>query len=250
LADKTMTIHDPIELLFGGMEKLGPGDDAHTLHVLRLLPEDRFRVVVDAGCGTGRQTMVLARELATLIHCIDTYEPFLNHLLQRAQRAGMAHLVQAHTMDMKDIPGAFQNIDLLWSEGAAYNIGFPNALATWAPALRPGGYAVISELSWMREQVPEAEKEFFGAAYPDMRSVQQNIAAAEMAGYKLLATHTLPRESWIDGYYDILLPRAQGLLDHPDPSVRNLASETLREIEVFESSQGSYGYVLYALQRP
>jgi len=161
----------------------------------------------------------------------------------------MAHLVQVHPMDMKDIPGAFQNIDLLWSEGAAYNIGFPNALATWAPALRPGGFAVISELSWMREQVSEAEKEFFGSAYPDMRSMQQNIAAAEMAGYKLLATHTLPRESWINGCYDILLPRAQGLLDQPDPSVRNLASETIREIEVFESSEGSYGYVFYALQR-
>ncbi len=244
-----MTIHDPIELLFGGMEKLGPGDDAHTLHVLRLLPEHRFRVVVDAGCGAGRQTMVLARELATLIHGIDTYEPFLNDLLQRARRAGMAHLIQAHTMDMKDIPGTFQHIDLLWSEGAAYNIGFPNALATWAPALRPGGFAVVSELSWMREQVPEAAMEFFGSAYPDMRSVQQNIAAAEMGGYKLLATHTLPRESWTDGYYDILLPRAQGLLGHPDPSVRDFASETIREIEVFEISKGSYGYVFYILQR-
>jgi hypothetical protein len=45
-------------------------------------------------------------------------------------------------MDMKDIPQVFQGIDLLWSEGAAYNIGFANALATWAPALAPGGLRV------------------------------------------------------------------------------------------------------------
>jgi hypothetical protein len=43
-------------------------------------------------------------------------------------------------------------------------------------------------------------------------------------------------------------PRAQDLLIHPDPLVRNFAAETLREIEVFEISAGSYGYVFYALQ--
>jgi methylase of polypeptide subunit release factors len=55
-----MSTYDPVGLLFGGMEKLGPGDNAHTRHVLRLLPKRRFRVVVDAGCGTGRQTLALA----------------------------------------------------------------------------------------------------------------------------------------------------------------------------------------------
>ena len=59
-----MTAADPVGLLFGGMEKLGPGDDAHTLGVLRSLPPRQFRTVVDAGCGTGRQTLALARRAA------------------------------------------------------------------------------------------------------------------------------------------------------------------------------------------
>jgi hypothetical protein len=54
-----MSVSDPVDLLFGGMEKLGPGDDANTLHVLRLLSKTRFRLVVDAGSGTGRQTVAL-----------------------------------------------------------------------------------------------------------------------------------------------------------------------------------------------
>ena len=61
-----MNTYKAIDLLFGGMEKLGPGGNAHTLHVLRLLPKQQFRVIVDAGCGTGRQTMVLAKALGTL----------------------------------------------------------------------------------------------------------------------------------------------------------------------------------------
>jgi len=231
------------------MEKLGPGGNAHTLHVLRLLPKQQFRLVVDAGCGTGRQTMALAKELGTLVHAVDSYEPFLNDLVRRAREARVERLVQAHCMDMKDIPLVFQDIELLWSEGAAYNIGFSNALATWAPALIPDGFAVISELSWLKEQAPDAVREFFRSGYPDMRSVQHNMAVAESAGYKVLTTYTLPRPAWVDGYYDILAPRAKALLDHLDPSVGAFAAETVREIEVFHCSEDSYGYVFYVLQR-
>jgi SAM-dependent methyltransferase len=230
------------------MEKLGPGSNAQTLHVLRLLPKPQFRVVVDAGCGTGRQTLALARELGALVHAVDSYEPFLDDLIRRAREARVEQLVQAHCMDMKDIPEVFQGIDLLWSEGAAYNIGFANALATWAPALVPGGFAVISELSWLTEAAPDVVREFFHYAYPAMQSARQNIAVAEGAGYRVLRTHTLPRDAWVDGYYDILAPRAKALLNHPDKSVREFATETVREIEVLECSEDSYGYVFYILE--
>ena len=48
-------------------------------------------------------------------------------------------------MDMKDNPCVFQHIDLLWSEGAAYNIGFENALISWSASKNTGGFAVLSE---------------------------------------------------------------------------------------------------------
>jgi cyclopropane fatty-acyl-phospholipid synthase-like methyltransferase len=243
-----MNADDPIQLLFGGMEKLGPGSNAHTRRVLRLLPKTEFHNVVDAGCGTGRQTLVLARELRTPIHAVDLYQPFLNDLVRRAKEAGLENLVHPHCMDMKDIPATFRDIDLLWSEGAAYNIGFGDALTVWSSAMTPDGLAAISELSWLRDQVPASVKEFFASGYPSMRSVQQNIAMAASAGYKVLDTHMLPRETWVEGYYDILEPRAKALCDHPDPSVREFAVDTLREIEVFECSKDSYGYVFYVLQ--
>jgi SAM-dependent methyltransferase len=244
-----MSACDPIRLLFGGMEKLGPGSNPDTLHVLGLLPKQGFRGVIDAGCGTGRQTLALAKKLYTLVHAVDSYEPFLSDLVRRALDAHVEHLVRAHCMDMKDIPKAFQGIDLLWSEGAAYNIGFGNALTTWAPALTTDGLAVVSELSWLKEHAPDAVREFFRSGYPDMRSVQENIAVAESAGYKLVTTHTLPRRAWEDGYYDILAPRAKALLDHPDTQVRDFAADIVREIEVFQCSEGSYGYVFYVLSQ-
>jgi trans-aconitate methyltransferase len=244
-----MNDSNPIDLLFGGMEKLGPGSDADTRHVLGLLPKQRHRIIVDAGCGTGRQTLVLAKELGTRVHAVDSYEPFLKALLHRAADQGIADLIETHRMDMKGIPGGFAHIDLLWSEGAAYNIGFANALSTWASAVNPGGFVVVSEMSWMRERIPGAVREFFDSEYPDMHTVPQNIEAARSAGYDVLTTYTLPRETWVEGYYDVLEPRAKGLLSHPEAPVRELAAGMIREIEIFELFENSYAYVFYVLQR-
>jgi cyclopropane fatty-acyl-phospholipid synthase-like methyltransferase len=238
---------DPVALLFGGMEKLGPGSDADTLKVLGSLPRQDFRLVVDAGCGAGRQTLALARRLGTPVHAIDSHQPFLDLLERRAREAKLEHLVKPRRMDMKDIPEVFRDVDLLWSEGAAYNIGFGNALATWSAALAPGGLAVLSELTWLRTP-PAAAAEFFRSGYPDMRSIEDNLRLAEDAGYRLLGVYTLPRHAWVDGYYSVLAPRAKRLLDHADAAVRAIAAETVREIEVFEQSGDSYGYVFYLLQ--
>jgi SAM-dependent methyltransferase len=245
-----MNAPNPIDLLFAGMDKLSPGDDSLSLYVLRSLPEHRFEVVVDAGCGAGRQTFVLANELKTPIHAVDSYQPFLDPLRHRANEKGFAQLVRTHCMDMRDIPNVFPAIDLLWAEGAAYNMGFANALATWAKAMKPNGFAVVSELCWLREdKILHAVKEFFRSGYPEMQSVQQNIATAEEAGYKLFNTYTLPKEAWVKDYYDILEPRAKSLVSHSEVAVREFAVETLKEIETFKISEDSYGYVFYVLQR-
>lgn len=245
-----MEAANPIDLLFAGMDKLGPGDDDSTRYVLHSLPKHHFDVVVDAGCGAGRQTLVLASELKTPIDAIDNHQPFLNRLKRRAKENGVADLVRTYCMDMKDIPNVFPHVDLLWSEGGAYNIGFAHALKTWARAVKPDGFLVASELCWLREhKIPKAVQAFFETGYPDMKSVPENIAIAEEAGYKLFNTHTLPADAWEKDYYDILEPRAKSLADHSDPAVREFALETIREIETFRISDRSYGYVFYILQR-
>ena len=244
-----MSDSNPIDLLFGDMKKLGPGSNSDTLKVLNMLPTATHEVIVDAGCGAGRQTLTLANRLQKLVHAVDSYEPFLASLVQLAQEAGIEHLVRTHCMDMADIPNRFQEIDLLWSEGAAYNIGFPHALKTWHAAVKSGGFAVVSELSWLRDNVPAEVRQFFQAGYPDMRSADENRSVAEDAGYNVLSTHTLPRETWVEDYYDILEPRARALLDHSDESVKGYAAETIEEIRIFGCSEDSYGYVFYVMQK-
>ena len=244
-----MTAHNPIDLLFGGMGKLGPGSNLHTLHVLRLLPERKGGVIVDAGCGTGRQPIALAKELRTLIRAADAHDPFVADLRRRAQMEGAGHLVQAHGMDMQAPPAAFQRVDPLWSEGAADRIGVPKALTTWAPAVDPGGVAVAGESSWPREQAPDAVRACRPSGHPGMRSVRRTTLTAGRAGYRVLTTYTLPEDAWVEGEYDVLGPRARSLGDHPESSVRDFAAETINEIATLRRSDDGDGYAFYVLQR-
>lgn len=241
---------DPIRLMFSGMDKLAPGDDDYTRRALSLLPTQSFGLVVDAGCGSGRQTICLAQALGTKIEALDNYPGFLDEVMQRAETAGVAALIQPHCMDMADIPARFTDIDLLWSEGAAYSIGFGHALRSWFAVIKPGGFLVVSELCWLSDEPPAPAQAFFQAEYPAMTSVTQNITSIESAGYQLLHTFTLPRAAWKNGYYDVLAERAAELVKHPDAEVRAMAQSTLQEIEVFERWGDSYGYVFFLLQRP
>ncbi len=244
-----MNTANPIELLFGGMEKLGPGSNEDTLKVLDMLPKQSYPLIVDVGCGSGRQSLALAMQLQTIVHAVDSHEPFLKSLEKRAKDNGIQDLVRTHCMDMADIPNSFQEIDLLWSEGAAYNIGFANALNSWRESIKPKGFMVVSELSWLRKEVPADVRQFFESGYPDMRSIEDNLLVIQDAGYKVLCTHTLPKETWIDGYYEILEPRAKERLNHADESVRDFAAEIVEEIRIFDGAKDSYGYVFYVLQK-
>ena len=115
--------------------------------------------------------------------------------------------------------------------------------------MKSRGFAVVSELSWLHDEVPAEVRQFFQAGYPDMRSADENRSIAQDSCYNVIITHTLPREAWVEGYYDVLEPRAKALLDHPDESVRGFAAETLEEIRIFACSDDSYGYVFYVMQK-
>jgi SAM-dependent methyltransferase len=113
---------DPIDLLFADMHKLGPGADADTLYVLGLLSARQLRIVVDAGCGTGRQTIALARALGTEIQAVDSHAPFLGQLAIRARAAGdgteqVRSYFQAAYPDMQH---THRNIEI--AQGAGYSV--------------------------------------------------------------------------------------------------------------------------------
>lgn len=236
--------------LHAGLPRQAPGSDACTRDALRRLPPlPKTPVVVDLGCGPGRATLVLAEELGTRVVAVDLHEPFLDELRARARAGGLGHLVEARQGDMAALDLAPGSIDLIWSEGAIYNIGFAAGLALWRPLLRPRGLVVLSECAWLTENRPEEAIAFWRDAYPEMTGIDENARAAAAAGYEVLDWFVLPSSAWWDEYYTPLSHRAAQLRPGADAPLLATIEATEREVDLYRRHGHSYGYVFYLLRR-
>jgi len=235
--------------LFEGLPRQGPGSDACTREALRRLPplppEPR---VLDLGCGAGRQTLVLAEVLRTEVVAVDLHQPFLDQLEVSARGRGLAHLVETRRVDMGalDLPPA--SVDLLWSEGAIYLLGFEDGLRRWRPWLAPGGLAAVTECTWLGEMRSAEVSAFWREAYPAMGSVADNLARAERAGFEVCDWFALPPSAWWDDYYTPLLQRIEDLAPHADPALAAVIAETEHEIDFYRRHHEVYGYVFYLMR--
>ena len=241
---------DALFLLHRDLSREGPGSDACTREALRRLPPlPDDPVVVDLGCGPGRSTLVLARELGAKVIAIDLHPPFLDQLARSAADAGLSHLIEPRRADMAAPGLAPGSVDLIWSEGSAYVLGFAEALRRWRPLLKPGGLMAVSECTWLVDDPPDEPRRFWDAAYPSMGTVDENRRRAEAAGLEVVDTFPLPTSAWWDEYYTPLLSHAAALRPTAAAALSAILDETEREADLFRRHGDSYGYVFYLLRR-
>lgn len=239
--------------LFSGLPREAPGSDALTREALRRLPRlPESPRVLDLGCGPGRQTLVLARELGVPITAVDNHAPFLAELEAQAERQGLRHLLRTRCADfgqLQDAPGSY---DLLWSEGAIYILGWAEGLKRWRPLLAPGGLMALTEATWLTDAPPAEAVAFWREAYPTMGTVASNAAVAREAGYEVLDTFPLPASAWWDEFYRPLQERMAALRTEArtDPALAEAITSAAREVELYARFGDAYGYVFYLLRAP
>ena len=140
------------------------------------------------------------------------------------------------------------SVDLVWSEGAAYILGFDQALRYWRSLLAPDGILVVTECTWLTEDPPTEARAFWHRNYPTMRSISQNSRRAENIGLEVLDTFPLPEAAWWDDYYTPLLNRIAALRPTALGDLIGLLDETEREIDLYRKHGHSYGHVFYILR--
>lgn len=235
--------------LHRGLARQGPGSDRFTLELLKRLPALPAKPrIADLGCGSGAAALLLARHYGSPVRAVDASAEFIAELCAHASRARLDHLIEPICADMASLDWPPGSVDLLWSEGAAYILGFGQALSAWRPLLAAGGAAVVSELNWFGQTAPGPARDFWAAAYPGMGSEQQNVDRAGEAGYRVIFTERLPSSAWWQNYYGPLRERMRQVT--ATGVVQAVIQETEQEMALFEKYSECYGYTFYVMLQP
>ncbi|MEW6497943.1 MAG: class I SAM-dependent methyltransferase [Cyanobacteriota bacterium] len=233
--------------LHQGLPREAPGNQESTRRAFSLLTHLPPKPsILDIGCGPGQQSIVLAQLSDGVITAVDTHEPFLEELKRRAIAQGVSEQVRFINASMFSLEFEAHSFDLIWSEGAIYIIGFEQGLKTWKPLLKPGGYLVVSELSWLKLNPPQEVREYWATNYPAMNSIEDNLKLIEAAGYRKISHFILPESAWWDDYYTPLEQRITLLRNqYKDDAI---LQEEEQEIDFYRTYSDWYGYLFYLMQ--
>ena len=232
-----------------GLERQGPGDSCFSEEIIKTLPElPPNPRIADIGCGAGAGALILARKYHARVKAVDFSSEFLEQLVQRSRQEGLEDSIEPIECDMGSLDWEQGTIDLLWSEGAAYNITFKGALKAWRPLMADNGIAVISEMNYFSDDVPETVTQYMKTAYPLINTESENVELINASGFEVLALRRLPSQAWWDNYYGPLRENITALKDTSDNVMQAVINDTEEEMRFFKEHEKDYGYTFYIMR--
>ena len=233
---------------FSSIERQGPGSPEVTIKALSFIDglSDKS-CIADLGCGTGGQTMVLAQQVPGQIKGIDLFPDFINLFNRNAAQLNFQDRVRGIVGSMDNLPFQEEELDLIWSEGAIYNIGFERGLNEWRKFLKPGGYVAVSEASWFSDTRPAEINDFWVEAYPEIDTIPSKVAVMHKAGYVPVASFVLPENCWTEHFFapqieaqEIFLKKYAG-----NETAEKLIEYARHEARLYDKYKAWYGYVFF-----
>jgi ubiquinone/menaquinone biosynthesis C-methylase UbiE len=234
-------------------DRQGPGGDAETEKALDLAMIDRSAAlkIADIGCGAGAPTLLLARLLNVRITAVDFLPEFLDVLEDRAKQMGLSEKITPLACSMEELPFGEAEFDMIWSEGAIYNIGFERGVKDWRRYLKPGGRLVVSEITWLTGNRPSEIQNHWDEEYPEIDVASSKIKILEKNGYSPMGYFILPENCWLENYYRPMQDRFPDFLarNGNGDEARSIVEAEKREIELYEKYKSHYSYGVYVARK-
>ena len=235
--------------VFEPLPRQGPGNLACVQRALALCTElPSSPHILDLGCGSGAQTLHLASLTHGAIVAVDSHAPLIERLRAKVDERGLSARVEARVGDMSALDLPAESFDLVWSEGALYNLGLAAALPMCASLLRPGGYLAFTEPVWRTTDAPPEVREAF-VDYSTMGRVEDVVQLIEENGLSLVDHFDLPDEAWWD---DSPMERQLEKLRvkyAADAEALAALDEVAKEPAMHRRSAHHYGYTFFVARR-
>lgn len=231
----------------------GPGSDDETIKALDLTGVDQKEnlKIADIGCGTGAQTITLAQNTNAQIIGVDLFPKFLQKLDNKAKELGLEDNVTTLAKSMDDLPFDNAEFDIIWSEGAIYNMGFEAGVQDWKDYLKTDGYLCVSEITWITNSRPKELEDFWMQEYPEVAKASSKIKFLEDNGFTLKGYFYLNQDSWIENYYEPMEERFSRFLEQHNNSrmAEEIVKECKSEIEFYRKYKNYYSYGFYIARK-
>ncbi|MED1793627.1 class I SAM-dependent methyltransferase [Brevibacillus nitrificans] len=237
-----------INEFFTELERQGPGSAEETIRALGFIDNLSNKAkIADLGCGTGFQTMVLAKNTEASITALDLYAGSIDKLNSTAGKLGLQNRVKGIVGSMDNLPFQNDELDLIWSEGAIANIGFEKGLNYWKDFLKKDGYIAVTYESWFTDERPAEIEKWWVDAVPEIGTISHNISIIQKTGYIPVAAFTLPESCWIDKYFIPQKARQEEFLKKHagNKTVEEMIAFMNREADLYSKYKQYYGYVFY-----
>ena len=231
-----------------GLERQGPGSSEAVEQALGFLrPLNQFSKIADLGCGTGGQTLLLAKYLSGTITGLDLFSDFIDLLGVNAKRQNYGARVKGDVGSMDNLPFEQDSFDLIWSEGAIDNIGFEKGLSHWHSFLKKDGCVAVTCPSWFTGERPAAVDKFWTDAGSSLEAVGTNIEIMQKCGYQFIASFVLPEYCWTENYF---IPREAAIKEllkkyAGNKTVEEYAAQNQCEVDLYSKYKQYYGYAFY-----
>ena len=237
---------------FSSVERQGPGSAETTIKALSFVEglTDKS-LIADLGCGTGGQTITLAQHTPGQITGIDLFPDFINQFNSNAEHFNLQDRVKGIIRSMDELPFRNEELDLIWSEGAIYNIGFERGLNEWRKYLKKGGYIAVSESSWFTDERPAEINDFWVDAYPEIDTIPNQVAKIHKAGYLPVATFILPATCWTEHYLALKIPAQKIFLEKyaGNKIAEEFSALQSIEEELYRKYKDFYGYTFFIAKK-